>query len=1747
MAQDFGTGVSRTLSAIERQFQVVVWQDGKPPLDSELNLMMQADWERVANVVRSQMHSGWLIDPFSSDKDFITDPSWSNFLKVGRPSPGEQAPVLWANVNGWLVPVTGTNSTDPSNRLNLFPPPSTDARIDLVFLEVWLAQVSPNPSEVNKPSAATLYRWGNTQFGGTNLDDDLKDPTIGFETTKRVQLQYRLRVFGKGAGLGDSVDLSTFPDGLDDPNVLAQGAASTPQSGLVWQNMRGVLGDAGLWRAGDGDSTNALNTVDGYSYAIPLCAVFRRNSAAFVARTASGNANQNGGLNRNPITLAITDPSEATRIFTPVTLTSAIAPGDVGAIQVTGLAGSGLDNPNINWASGYFLQIGEEVIQVSGVSTATTPGTIQVVARGRNGTLATRHEAGASVGFFVFRPDGKTSDMITPEDVLDLRKAVTPGSWDYGSLLQHNLGKLFTNDLRTSYKQAAGSDTQGPTVVEVDTLWANGSFAVPNQTEALDGPDGIRTVFSDAATTQECSVILNPATGSGGTPTPVTDFTAGAGEWPAAGFAPAGFQADGAGWSNGAVIELSIGGSTGNDGARRTVRDSASNRFVRFLTPRETGNPVLLRFLGEAWGDPAGGAELPENHPGPMYPVDSTKYERPYVFLGGVVNPALRSTTAVTIASGSSAPSGFDGVRFTGLNFDAAGQWYGTDPQSLSTEGASVLLLWNSRNLFDMLTAGGTDYTGNSSELYLVLTGDTTNEGNAGVFRVVGAGTVGYTTVSAGSSDTLVMERVGEAPGGFVAGATLTAEVRSQYTHTEDGSISGMGASAVVVLTDLESVLLGPASPWVSLVSTPITGQAILDLKVLYGPSRGGTARVASHLDSLAMVGNAGVEVVREALSTLDPTFPALAGAPSGETYFPTSYLQVWNRLPTASSTDSKYLKEDRRESEIFTDLGSKTLVIRPLQRANITLYRHQLTGGTYFPANYTAGGAVDGGGLFTVGRDYGYALPMEFLPRFGRQDIPVRQQGGVATSIYFGVNHLFGDSQVLTDDVFRVVGGVTSGSAVVSLFIQTGATSGKTYGEYFNMGGGANGYQGRIYEDVNAYSSDLPHKGMKGIQLPPFLGVARVYGIYDLRGFTGVSAFGSNRATFNGAAGAPKNLLRKDADKQTLVIVRGGAEDVTGSPEDHTYVIPEDVIDITQSGSYTAGETFDDFEFVVECVVFGFARGFISQNNWVLARRTLPTGSDGTAVAALAPGVSAILNLPLPYNEQMYAAYTRTPYQGDPYMTRDGATKTTSDYENRYGQIPSSGAFGLATAIQQYDAASDYAQVPQIPNPRALEILASCDFWTTLGTGKMSGRVWEGTLTDVAGISPAGAAPRRIPASINDPIWQSTPKVFTQAPQGQGFAELQVNFLQDTATSEDEIIRITLPGGEEVDLVSNVDFTGAPPETAAKNFADVVNADQSLAYLGGVRAFHTLGDSRVILQSMNEGQGGTEVTVTLVPVAGASRVTLGFSLKGERTTVYRSPLILATPDAPTNGVFGFGVTPQKLQGLTERLPLGILLQDSDFLGEDPLRDGASVMRVAPSGGGENLGNPNPILGSQEYGRIQGHGYLGMADAAILQYQAWTALNPTGSRRFRLYRGGGTAYVLDPVPGGGPVDFTAGGLPDGAQPVLKGGVLAGRAYLVRNYPEQAYATDDPRSWGDEIQMVIVTQGQLGHGPLCGHGYSLSGEISPTGYGEGFAAADRYRLEGKPLVKDRTPAAPDPDLSGDLAPYPSVDEIVPLCP
>jgi hypothetical protein len=68
-------------------------------------------------------------------------------------------------------------------------------------------------------------------------------------------------------------------------------------------------------------------------------------------------------------------------------------------------------------------------------------------------------------------------------------------------------------------------------------------------------------------------------------------------------------------------------------------------------------------------------------------------------------------------------------------------------------------------------------------------------------------------------------------------------------------------------------------------------------------------------------------------------------------------------------------------------------------------------------------------------------------------------------------------------------------------------------------------------------------------------------------------------------------------------------------------------------------------------------------------------------------------------------------------------------------------------------------------------------------------------------------------------------------------------------------------------------------------------------------------------------------------------------------------------------------------------------------------------------------------------------------------------------------------------------------------------------------------------------MVIVTTAVYGKGLSCEHGYALDGLLSPTDYGKGYAAADRYRLEGKPLLKSAS-ALLDPNIP--LAPYPPED-------
>lgn len=141
----------------------------------------------------------------------------------------------------------------------------------------------------NKPTQATIYRHGNVDApAGVNLTDDIADPVVGTETSKRVQIQYRIRATGQS----EAVNFKT-ENGFSNSNVLAQGARAAPValypfvpadgSTVSSNSSAAAFGtvDSGLWVAGDGSSTAAaaLGTVDGYVFAIPLAYVFRRNDA----------------------------------------------------------------------------------------------------------------------------------------------------------------------------------------------------------------------------------------------------------------------------------------------------------------------------------------------------------------------------------------------------------------------------------------------------------------------------------------------------------------------------------------------------------------------------------------------------------------------------------------------------------------------------------------------------------------------------------------------------------------------------------------------------------------------------------------------------------------------------------------------------------------------------------------------------------------------------------------------------------------------------------------------------------------------------------------------------------------------------------------------------------------------------------------------------------------------------------------------------------------------------------------------------------------------------------------------------------------------------------------------------------------------------------------------------------------------------------------------------------------------------
>lgn len=264
---DYGAGVSRTLPTSNRSFSTVVWQQGKPPLDAELNLMFDICENDKQELVRAHVHSG-----FVNCQAFTFNPTTPNTFGVATDE------VL---VNGWKIHTIFNG--DNSITLPTAPTGLGNHRNDFVFLEVWKVELTAGSTD-NKPDATHIYKDGNVQNVTANLTDDILDTVIGFETTKRVQIQYRYRV-QQDIGAPNNQLSNVFTG-----TTYAQGAKASPVASYTFTNMGVTLGDYGLYRAGNGDAASRLQlgTVDGYVYALPIAVVTRRAIAAYNDEDANG-------------------------------------------------------------------------------------------------------------------------------------------------------------------------------------------------------------------------------------------------------------------------------------------------------------------------------------------------------------------------------------------------------------------------------------------------------------------------------------------------------------------------------------------------------------------------------------------------------------------------------------------------------------------------------------------------------------------------------------------------------------------------------------------------------------------------------------------------------------------------------------------------------------------------------------------------------------------------------------------------------------------------------------------------------------------------------------------------------------------------------------------------------------------------------------------------------------------------------------------------------------------------------------------------------------------------------------------------------------------------------------------------------------------------------------------------------------------------------------------------------------------
>lgn len=1278
MSEYYGPKVTRTVGNGDDSYDIVVFQAGKPPLDSELNLVGNLNSEASAKVLRATTPSGWLFDPLNAQDDYFTDSSYHNVFVLGRQNetvanglvsvdPNADGG-LYAIVNGWVINVTGVGtglyaplttptvslkasltiqnitytavtpgvggnlinftylvpasgntpltvvvtgnaivvnlSTNASQQPNTTasqvlaavltnaqaaalvtgiasgcptdiqaptnPPgipiymiggasigPSyypasilnSDARnliqlpfgsgisynTNFVFLEVFKALVQPNPSTLNKPTATTVYAYGNTQFGGTDLPDDLIDPAMGFVTTLRAQLQYRIRVV-------QNVDLINHPDGLGDPGVYAIGAYSgnNPQQlNYQYTNMGQFLDDPGLWRAGDGNPANGLGTVDGYTYAVPICAVSRRNTSPF-SMLDGGSANLNGaGVVRIPPTQPFGLPDGS---IIPPSVLSSILPSD--------------------------------------------------------------------------RPDGKYNDLIAIDDIIDLRHCVRPGGFDHASLLQGALNQLLNGKLRTTPKLIPINGTRyGTKLLYLDEI----ASATNPAGNIIAIGDGVRKIFSDASVQQVVTITPQGIPPSAKNPFP---------ESPSGTSAPWNPQ-DSYTLDLSAFTNLSVSLPHDNQASIQNVQvvydgnypvasgnvSAASSNSVTLTASIPAGlNPINPSYNGYAVKVTGGTGAGQVVAVGPTTSLPNTTL---YIVPNWTIIPDPTSSIEVVpfIATTTTTtdPDGNVIVTLSSLNGISVYSGVAASNPLISAHLSNNLVI-----TFNIIYPENNGLSARPDTVYLV------NYVNPNVDATV------LTTQS-----TVVQGTASYTPLAFHA-ASLNSQLMAP--HLQRTIIEGEVSTAT-------AITLGLATSSQNHISGFYSGAL---LEITSGVGAGQTRRINGY--------NSVTNVVNVDQSwTIIPLI--------------TDSYQITLDQPSLNYFGNEFIN-----GECFYDLGSKSVIVQPWRAIqNYNLYQQNFLnpfiGTNFFNSQFSDTQFVE--------------VPMAFLPPLGRQDIPIQSTGTfvnqASPSIFqTGINGI----------IFNTINPPSNSQVIIPVGITaTIFQVNKTLA-----------YETTISVSGQTFVGCQINSLVNGIELPRYIGIARISGVF----YATTTIINGNTYFAYGTA-SPTNLLRFTSitgvsPSQQVLPTRTLWIGKTGANQSVTFTLLGDVISTFDPTLNTGGG------YVIVADYFGYSDGFMESNGRLMAPAFAAFSINPVPVNiltnAFGPRSSSIIQV----------VYDRNVYQGEIYTPQEEV------------DVPFGSKGPVALALQV--ALEQPLVNPVRSNEYFFTALEQTDFATTLGTGRFSGKL---------------------------------------------------------------------------------------------------------------------------------------------------------------------------------------------------------------------------------------------------------------------------------------------------------------------------------------------------------------------------------------------------------------------------------------